>query len=273
MRVALRSKSEVRRTGGGGSSEQLQQQRSPGDTALASMAAAASSFASAAVVGHFIRRAARCLRVPHTVAAAATVLYHKFQANYACVDGEVDVGASPPCVSATIVATSAVFLACKLLECPRKMRDVANVCLRLSDTDASLEIGEAYWAVRSVLARYELVLLRLTGFDDVPVQPHLLVANYAHVMGATHRVLVTALAVLSDAYLTPMPATQPPHVVAAVALYVALSMCHADPVLVAAEVPANWWTAFGVSEHALASALAPVVELYEQGPGQLLAPP
>ena len=68
-----------------------------------------------------VQEAAVLLKASQQVACTGQVLLHRFYAKRSMVKFDV-----------RRVAATAVFLACKLEECPRKLRDVVNVFHRMS---------------------------------------------------------------------------------------------------------------------------------------------
>ncbi|KAJ3299276.1 Mannose-6-phosphate isomerase [Borealophlyctis nickersoniae] len=78
-----------------------------------------------------------------------------------------------------LLATTALHLATKQCEVPRKLRDVINVGYwtvhQQDGSDRYLNITEEYWAIKESTFASELVLLRVLGFDlnvDTPY-PHI----------------------------------------------------------------------------------------------------
>ncbi|XP_074639503.1 cyclin-Q-like isoform X2 [Acropora palmata] len=126
-----------------------------------------SPFRENLTVTKFIMDAGHRLMLTPVACASACVLYHRVikkcnskQSNFRLND-------------ATLVGSTALYLASKMEECPCKLRDVINVSFRLLHKDkAPLDVGFLYWELRDSLVSCELMMLRSLQFDVTFNNPH-----------------------------------------------------------------------------------------------------
>jgi len=95
------------------------------------------------------------------LATAATVYHKAFQS--------LDTSDHDP----FLIATTALYLAGKIEEDHKKIRDVINVCYRVRHKEKpALDIGSTYWALRDSLTQCELLLMRILQFRVTFQHPH-----------------------------------------------------------------------------------------------------
>ena len=125
-----------------------------------------------------IRRRRCSSRRRSRVACTGQVLLHRFYAKRSMVKFDV-----------RRVAATSVFLACKLEECPRKLRDVVNVFHEMSrrrEKKPLTHLGyfsKRYEDIKADLVRVERHMLREFGFCIHAEHPHKFVLNYLRMMG------------------------------------------------------------------------------------------
>ena len=121
-----------------------------------------------------VQEAAVLLRAEQAVACTGQVLLHRFYAKRSLTKFDVER-----------VAATMVFLACKLEECPRRLREVINVFHRMTcrRRGAPLEplhhLGQEYEDIKQDLIRTERHARRSEfGFCIHVEHPHKFVLNY-----------------------------------------------------------------------------------------------
>lgn len=137
-----------------------------------------SPFRDNLTVTKFIMDAGHRLKLTPVACASACVLYHRVikkcnskQSNFRLND-------------ATLVGSTALYLASKMEECPCKLRDVINVSFRLLHKDkAPLDVGFLYWELRDSLVSCELMMLRSLQFDVTFNNPHKYLLHYLVSLG------------------------------------------------------------------------------------------
>lgn len=144
--------------------------------------------------GVLIHRAGIDLRMGPIAIATGSVFFHRF---FLCND--------PKAFEPRKVAMSCLWLATKVVEDPRRLRDVLNSFLFLEGKSSSAEemVMEDYWKHRDELVAYEQCILRSLHFDLVPASAHTFLTEYAWIMQCRPGdggVLALAWALLNNAY-------------------------------------------------------------------------
>merc|ERR1712024_375655 len=74
---------------------------------------------------------------------------------------------------------TSLYLAAKIEEDYKKIRDVINVCYSTLHKDKPpLDIGETYWALRDSITQCELLIMRILKFQVSFKHPHKYMLNY-----------------------------------------------------------------------------------------------
>lgn len=165
------------------------------------------------------------LRVPPAVRATASTLLHRFLWRRSLRAFDVHH-----------VAMAAVFLASKVEESMRRMRDVVNVCYaakqrRTHAGAAGLETpsirlgGTLYTNWKAALMRVERFILKDVGFQvhgGVSAQhPHTFILFFVRVLGGGAPLAQMAWAALNDALQTDLCVRVTPEAIACAAIYIA----------------------------------------------------
>eukprot|EP00118_Oscarella_pearsei_P016947 m.165955 g.165955 ORF g.165955 m.165955 type:complete len:227 (+) comp38904_c0_seq3:182-862(+) len=185
----------------------------------------------------FIFEAVRMLKLSSVCAATATTLYHRFFNVQRLQDYD-----------AHLVATSCLYLASKIAESPRKVRDIVNVSHRcLHGDDPLLDVGERYWKLRDSLVTCEFVVLRALRFQVEVDCPHQYLLHYLKLASdwlspqvwESHPLPLLCWTLLNDSCHTLLCLHFTGEEVAVGVLYMALRCC-------CIEIPGqtgrkNWW--------------------------------
>ncbi|XP_065836523.1 cyclin-Q-like isoform X2 [Oscarella lobularis] len=108
------------------------------------------------------------LKLSSVCTSTATTLYHRF------FDAQSLNEYNPH-----LVAAACLYLASKIDELPRKVRDIVNVSYRcLHKKEPPLDVSDRYWKLRDSLVTCEFVVLRALGFRVAVDNPHQYLLHY-----------------------------------------------------------------------------------------------
>ena len=163
-----------------------------------------------------VQEAAVLLKASQQVACTGQVLLHRFYAKRSMVKFDV-----------RRVAATSVFLACKLEECPRKLRDVVNVFHRMSRRREKKPLthleyfSKRYEDIKADLVRVERHMLREFGFCIHAEHPHKFVLNYLRMMGQDSAMMNAAWKIANDSLRTTLCIRFKAYKVAVACIYLA----------------------------------------------------
>ncbi|KAJ3364195.1 Cyclin-L1 [Allomyces arbusculus] len=165
-----------------------------------------------------IQRAGRALSIPQFSVGTAQVLLHRFY-----------FAASLKKFGIRDMVLGALFLATKLEETPRRMRDIINVVhhavlLQQGHPDPPmLDVhGMEYADLERAMMRAEMYLLKYLAFHVHVAHPHMWLVNYLQAMHLVRPPLAqTAWNYINDSYRLPLLCMVQPHVVACAAIQLA----------------------------------------------------
>eukprot|EP00747_Dinoflagellata_sp_TGD_P166919 gnl/TRDRNA2_/TRDRNA2_190477_c0_seq1.p1 gnl/TRDRNA2_/TRDRNA2_190477_c0~~gnl/TRDRNA2_/TRDRNA2_190477_c0_seq1.p1 ORF type:complete len:322 (+),score=52.23 gnl/TRDRNA2_/TRDRNA2_190477_c0_seq1:53-967(+) len=168
--------------------------------------------------GGLIQRAGLDLRMDVVSSATAALYFQRFF----LVEKQEDFDPSR-------IAAACVWLASKVREDSRRLRDIINSFAALegrSDVQQALEM-EAYWAIRDDLVLHEQALLRALSFDVEPTPAYSFLLELAWLLNcgpATQGVVALAWTLLNDAFCSDICAVSPPERVALACLLLAVEL-------------------------------------------------
>ena len=203
-----------------------------------------------------VQEAAVLLRAEQAVACTGQVLLHRFYAKRSMTKFDVER-----------VAATMVFLACKLEECPRRLREVINVFHRMScrRRGAPLEplhhLGQEYEDTKQDLIRTERHALREFGFCIHVEHPHKFVLNYLRMFELGKDVMQRAWNYANDSLRTNLCVRFRADAVAAACVHLA---ARTENVGLPEDPP--WWSLFQVTEDELRVMSESILALYEMLP-------
>ena len=162
------------------------------------------------------------------------------------------------------VLPACVFLAAKVEEEPRRMRDVLNAFHAARHGGELLRDSREYWRLKEALVLEEQQLLRALGFDTLVETPHRLLFSYLHALRATAAVCELSAALCNDADALVGRGAQAddgdealraPNVLAAASIALAAQ-------LLEAALPDAWTRAVDVDDAALERACRTLLDCY-----------
>ncbi|KAK7204494.1 cyclin [Myxozyma melibiosi] len=198
----------------------------------------------------FIYQVSAQLRLPPPVVYTATTMLHRFYMRF-----------SLKRYHHYDIAATCIFLATKVEEHTRKLKDIVIACCRAALKKVDLYIDEQnkeFWRWRDTILFDEELLLEALCFDLVLENPYTVLAGFARrfVPNEQHRspLIKAAWGFLTDSAKTTAALRYPPKVLAAAALFYASHVTKLDlfpdPAVSRAAPLRDWWSDVPVSsEH------------------------
>lgn len=213
----------------------------------------------------FIWEVSMMLKLPPQTSMTATVYMHRFLMRYSLMGQYPEV--SSDLMHPKVIAGVALFLAFKVDETMRRMKDFVVACCRVAMKQPDLVVDEQskdYWKWRDLILQNESVMLEFLCFDLQLESPYRILWEYSLFLGIQdHRPLRhAAYAFLNDSTYTVLCLQFPPRVIAAAALYAAARYCHvAFP---DDDTGHPWWDQIDVRVDDLIRACKFIVQIYER---------
>ncbi|KAF0697876.1 Aste57867_11459 [Aphanomyces stellatus] len=159
------------------------------------------------------------------------------------------------------IGGACIFLATKITEKPRKLRDVMNVAYCVSrNTNTPVPTGPEYTTLKESLLDAEQSVLRVIRFDmDIPL-PYQYLLNYTKVLESPRLVVQIALTLTSDLFYSPRALLYAPHVIAAACIYLAIELLDGD------HIASRWWYRFDTSDADIAAIRDEFLQVYTDVP-------
>ncbi|KAF2236800.1 cyclin-like protein, partial [Viridothelium virens] len=213
---------------------------------------------------NFISQVGIMLKLPQLTLSTAAVFFNRFLMRNSLVDKP-----GRKALHHYQVAATAVFLATKVEENCRKVKELVIACCRVAQKNPNLIVDEQskdYWRWKDTILLNEDVLLENLCFDLTIEAPHKIFYEYLKLHGVEHhRELRNAgWAFLNDAILTQLCLLFPSRTIAAAALYCAARYC---AVAFPDSPPGRpWWEMHGVRLTDIRRACKYMVNCYENTP-------
>ena len=176
-------------------------------------------------------------------------------------------GVQEPAMHYYSVAATSLFLATKVEENCRKMKELVVACVRVAQKDPSKVVDEQdkeYWRWRDTLLQMEDLLLEAICFDLSVEPPYKALYDFLlRFKEDDKRLRNAALAFLNDSCLTMLCLLFPSRTIAASALYAAAKHCG---VRFQDESGRPWWDVVGVELRHIRRACNYMAEIYENNP-------
>jgi protein BUR2 len=209
---------------------------------------------------NFITQVGMLLKLPQLTLATASVYLHRFFMRHSMVDLP-----NRPGLHHYAIAATALFLATKVEENCRKMKELVVACCRVAQKQPSLIVDEQskeYWKWRDTILHNEDLLLEALCFDLQLEQPYRILFEFLCYYGVQNdkNLRNVSWAYLNDANLTTMCLLFPPRLIAGSALYAAAKF---TGVTFPDEQGQPWWEHLGLNIADIKSAVDLMAEVYE----------
>lgn len=167
------------------------------------------------------------------------------------------------------IAATALFLATKVEEHTRKLKDLVVACCRVAQKNPNLLVDEQtkdFWLWRDTIIFNEDVLLENLCFDLTIESPYKLLYDFLRYFGLHHnkKLRDAAWAFLNDSNMTQLCLLYTSRTIAATALYYAAKATEVD--LPEDEHGRPWWDVQKVKLREVKKAMNYIVDFYENSP-------
>ncbi|MCJ1318505.1 hypothetical protein MMC15_003835 [Xylographa vitiligo] len=215
---------------------------------------------------NFILQVGIMLKLPQITLATASVFLHRFFMRHSMVE---DKAAGKPANHYYSVAATCLFLATKVEENCRKMKDLVVACVRVAQKNPGKVVDEQdkeYWRWRDTILHMEDILLEAVCFDLSLEPPYKTLFELLCFFGEENnkRLRNAAWAFVNDSCLTMLCLLFSSRGIAASALYAAARHCEVRFLDDAEGRP--WWETVGVELRSLRRAGNYMAGIYENTP-------
>ncbi|KAJ6143500.1 hypothetical protein N7471_002953 [Penicillium samsonianum] len=213
----------------------------------------------------FIWQVSVMLKMPPQTSMTATVYMHRFLMRYSLMGQYPEMGSD--LMHPKVIAAVALFVAFKVDEAMRRMKDFVIACCRVAMKQPNLIVDEQskdYWKWRDLILQNESVMLEYLCFDLQVESPYRILWDYSVFLGVgDNRALRhSTYSFLNDSTYTVLCLQFPPRVIAAAALYAAARHCKIAFPDDAEGRP--WWEQIDVRLDDLIRACTFIVKIYER---------
>lgn len=210
---------------------------------------------------NFIFQVGIMLKLPQVTIATASVLLHRFFMRHSMVDAP-----GRPGFHYYSMAATSIFLATKIEEDCRKMRELVIACVRVAQKDPHKLVDEQdkeYWRWKDNILHNEDVLLEALCFDLTLEPPYKILFDYLNYLGESdnRRLRNSAWAFINDSCMTTLCLRFSSRTIAASALYAAAK--HSGTNIVDDEDGKPWWEAVGIELKVIKRACNYLAAVYE----------
>lgn len=215
---------------------------------------------------HFILQAGIMLKLPQITLATASVFLHRFFMRHSMSNAP-----SRPGFHYYSMAATSLFLATKVEENCRKMKELVVACVRVAQKDPNKVVDEQdteFWRWKDNILHNEDLLLEAICFDLNLDPPYKALFELLVYFGEENnkRLRNAAWAFVNDSYLTMLCLLFPSKTIAASALYAAAKHC-------AVGFPDDdsgkaWWNVLGVDLKSIRKVCNTMADMYESAPSR-----
>lgn len=207
---------------------------------------------------NFILQVGIMLKLPQITLATASVFLHRFYMRHPMQTFHY-----------YSIAATCLFLAYKVEECVRKMRELVVACVRVAQKDPHKNVDEQdkeYWRWRDNILQYEDLLLEAICFDLSLEPPYKTLFDLLmqFEQGDNKRLRNAAWAFVNDSCLTTLCLLFPSRTIAASAFYAAAKHC--DVAFPDDARGRPWWEVIDVDVGSIRRACNYMASIYEGGP-------
>lgn len=213
----------------------------------------------------FIWQVSMMLRMPPQTSMTASVLLHRFLMRYS-LRGQYPEQAGD-LMHPKVIAAVALFVAFKVDETMRRMKDFVVACCRVAMKKPDMVVDEQskdYWKWRDLILQNESVMLEFLCFDLQMESPYKVLWEYSLFLGVQENrpLRHAAYAFLNDSTYTVLCLQFPPRVIAAAALYAAAR--HTQVAFPDDSQGRPWWEQIDVRIEDLIKSCKLIVKIYER---------
>ncbi|KAL8944539.1 MAG: hypothetical protein Q9211_000550 [Gyalolechia sp. 1 TL-2023] len=210
---------------------------------------------------NFIFQVGIMLKLPQVTLATASVLLHRFFMRHSMVDA-----LGRPGFHYYSMAATSIFLATKIEEDCRKMRDLVIACVRVAQKDPHKLVDEQdkeYWRWKDNILHNEDVLLEALCFDLTLEPPYKVLFDFLTYLGESdnRRLRNSAWAFINDSCMTTLCLLFSSRTIAASALYAAAKHCGTN--IFDDEDGRPWWETVGIELKVIKRACNYLAAVYE----------
>ncbi|OJJ39135.1 hypothetical protein ASPWEDRAFT_57642, partial [Aspergillus wentii DTO 134E9] len=210
---------------------------------------------------NFITQVGIMLKLPQLSIATAAVFLHRFFMRYSMVDLHGRPGMHPYPIAAT-----SLFLATKVEENVRRMRELVVACCRVAQKQPNMVVDEQskeFWKWRDTILHHEDMLLEALCFDLQLEQPYRILYDFICFFGVSESKPLrnAAWAFVNDSMFTVLCLQFTPRTIAAAALYAAARHC--DVGFQDDDQGRSWWEQIDVDLTQVRRACTRMAQLYE----------
>ncbi|KAL8996277.1 MAG: hypothetical protein Q9169_004163 [Polycauliona sp. 2 TL-2023] len=211
---------------------------------------------------NFIFQVGIMLKLPQVTLATASVLLHRFFVRHSMVEAP-----GRPAFHYYSMAATSIFLATKIEEDCRKMKELVVACVRVAQKDPRKVVDEQdkeYWRWKDNILHNEDVLLEALCFDLTLEPPYKVLFEYLNYFGENdnRRLRNSAWAFINDSCMTTLCLQFSSRAIAASALYAAAKHCHTE--ILDDEAGRPWWEVIGIDIRTIKQACNALAAVYEQ---------
>lgn len=215
---------------------------------------------------NFITQVGIMLKLPQLTIATAAVYLHRFFMRYSMVDIPRRPGLHPYPIAAT-----SLFLATKVEENVRRMREIVVACCRVAQKQPNMLVDEQskeFWKWRDTILHHEDLLLESLCFDLQLEQPYRLLYDFMCFFGMNENKSLrnASWAFVNDSMFTVLCLQFHARTIAAAALYAAARHCDLSFEDDARGRP--WWEQIDVDLTQVRRACSRLAQLYESNVAQ-----
>lgn len=210
---------------------------------------------------NFITQVGIMLKLPQLTLATAAVYLHRFFMRFSMVDLPQRPGIHPYPIAAT-----SLFLATKVEENCRKMKELVVACCRVAQKQPNLVVDEQskeFWKWRDTILHNEDLLLEALCFDLQLEQPYRILYEFICFFGVNENKHLrnASWAFVNDSMYTVLCLQFVPRTIAASALYAAARHCNVA--FEDDELGHPWWEQIDVDLTEVRRACNRMAQLYE----------
>mmetsp|Transcript_33380 Transcript_33380/g.46591 ORF Transcript_33380/g.46591 Transcript_33380/m.46591 type:complete len:298 (+) Transcript_33380:169-1062(+) len=161
-----------------------------------------------------------------------------------------------------LTAQTCLFLASKVEETSRRIRDVMNTTYRLRYPDKPpLQVTdtEGYWQMKDTVVRHEQLVLRVLGFNMSSRHPHHYALHFLQDLNGSEELAILTWSLLNDSLRTTLCLQYKPEPIACAAIYLAAEMMNHQM-----GRDGEWWHKFGTNRHEIEDICMQMLNLYEE---------